>query len=355
MRSRVLDVVEQGLADSLFAGAVVHVSRVTSEGCEVLVEAARGYAEVTPRRRPMTVDAVFDIASLTKVIATLPAVLRSVQEGRLEVDRPVLPGHGISVHHLLTHTSGLPAWKPFYLWRQGKADYRTRIEAETLVYEPGTRALYSDLGMILLGFVLEDIWQKPLEDIAREQAFGVLGMVDTGYHPAGKNVVATEVGNAIERTMCRDYATDAEIERFPWRAQTICGAVNDGNCHYGLSGVSGHAGLFSTVADVARYAQMWAAGGRGFLTPELVQLATTNHTAGLGLSRGLGWEMGVWAGETFLPHVFGHTGFTGTAVWVDPVSGLVVVSLTNRLHPTPSDLAVWRRNLHAAVFSEEDY
>ncbi|KEO83474.1 hypothetical protein EL26_09655 [Tumebacillus flagellatus] len=346
--------VEQGLADGLFAGAAVRVIRWQGGGrVETLAEATSGNAEITPQPRGLTDDAVFDVASLTKVMATLPAVLRSVQAGRLKLDRQVLPDKGITVQHLLTHTSGLPAWKPFYLWGQGRDYYQKRIETEPLVYKPGTKAIYSDLGMILLGFVLEDIWQIPLEEIAREQVFAPLGMTQTHYLCSEKNAVATEVGNHIERKMCQDVASEDIIEQFPWRTDTICGAVNDGNCHYGLSGVSGHAGLFSTAGDVLRYLQMWLEGGRDFLASELVRLATRNHTPGLGLSRGLGWEMGVWAGETFRSDVFGHTGFTGTAVWVQPASGTAVVSLTNRLHPVPSDLATWRRKLHGVVFAEE--
>lgn len=344
----VRDVVEQGLAEGMFAGAVVHVSR---GGHEVLHEAF-GQAELTPRRRPMTVDAVFDVASLTKVMATLPAVLRSIQLGRLELDRPVL--RNITIQHLLTHTSGLPAWKPLYLWAQGRAAYLDRIKAERLDYETGVQSVYSDLGLILLGFVLEDIWQKPLADLTRDLVFAPLGMENTGYLEAGKDAVATEVGNGIERRMCLDYATPCEIAEFPWRTETICGEVHDCNCHYGLQGVSGHAGLFSTAADTARYLQMWAEEGQDFLAPELIRLATTSQTDTTppGLTRGLGWEVGAWAGEAFLPEAFGHTGFTGTSMWYDRTSRTAVVALTNRVHLTPAaNLSTWRRSLHRAAFT----
>jgi CubicO group peptidase (beta-lactamase class C family) len=346
MRTNVRDVVERGLADGMFAGAVVQVSR---GGREVLHEAF-GHAEVTPRLRAMTTDAVFDVASLTKVMATLPAVLRSVQLGRLNLEQTVLPN--ITIQHLLTHISGLPAWKPLYLWAQGRAAYREQILAEPLAYPTCKQAVYSDLGMILLGFVLEDVWEQPLAELTRELVFEPLGMADTGYLYSGKNAVATEVGNGIERRMCLECAAPEAVEKFPWRTETICGEVNDGNCHYGLQGVSGHAGLFSTAADTARYLQMWAEEGAGFLSPELIRLATSSHTVSTGLTRGLGWEVGAWAGEAFLPDAFGHTGFTGTSMWYERTSRTAVVAFTNRLHPVPAEqMPAWRRLLHRAAFT----
>jgi CubicO group peptidase (beta-lactamase class C family) len=371
---RLRELVASGIEKGVFPGAVVSVRQ---KGAPVLFEAF-GHAEITPTRRPMQRDMLFDVASLTKVIATLPAVLRSVSMGRLDLDRPVadyLPEWAreesrrfVTLTHLLTHTSGLPAWRPYYLKLRSSGDYLKQICCEPLEYTPGSRVVYSDLGLQLTGFLLERVWQKPLEDICQELVFEPLELERTGFAPgasvAPEGVVATEAGNPFERQMCLEYTakckaselppgafhvTEQDVFALPWRTETICGAVHDGNCFYGLGGVSGHAGLFSTAEDVAKYLAMWRAEGQvkglQYLDRALVRSAVANRTQGLNLGRGLGFDM------AYKPGVFGHTGFTGTSMWYDPDTDTEAVVLTNRVHPqVQAGIVEWRREFHSTLF-----
>ncbi|MCX7568813.1 serine hydrolase [Tumebacillus sp. DT12] len=343
-------VVEQGLADGLFPGAVVRVVRA---GEEILFD-AWGMAEITPEQRPMRTDMWFDLASLTKVMATLPAVLRTLQAGQIDLHAPVqryvplFTQPDVTVFHLLTHTSGLLAWLPMYLRAQTpEAIYRHICERVRLEATPGTRVVYSDLGFILLGCLLEAVWNKPLLEVFNEQVFEPLGLDQTFFTPTHlkrTELVATEVGNAHERKMCADYAPAAEIDAFPWRTETLVGEVHDGHAWYGMGGVSSHAGLFSTARDVSRYVEMWAAKGGGYLEEHWVRLATTLHTVGIGDARGLGFQL-------YEDGAFGHLGFTGTSLRLHPATETQVIALTNRVHPhVQTDLAAWRRALHAAAF-----
>ncbi|MGB8957268.1 MAG: serine hydrolase [Tumebacillaceae bacterium] len=357
-----------GIEAGLFPGAVVHVQR----GGKTLLYEAFGHAELVPHRRLMQKEFRFDVASLTKVMATLPAVLRSVQAGKLDLHRPIgdyLPSwqrdEPVTLFHLLTHTSGLPAWRPFYLKASSRRDVLEMICAEPLENPMGTKVVYSDPGLMLTGFVLEEVWGKRLDEVCADLVFRPLGLEQTGYRPQRPllEVVATEVGNSFERQMCLDAADLQDVERLPWRTETICGEVHDGNAHYGLDGVSGHAGLFSTAEDVARYLDVWRGEG-DFFDPRLRQLATTNQTPALNIARTLGFEAaptpgtvqgeaGCSAGPGAGDGAFGHTGFTGTSMWYDPGSQTGVVLLTNRVHPAVKEgMPAWRRELHATAFRE---
>ncbi|GAX91733.1 serine hydrolase domain-containing protein [Effusibacillus lacus] len=392
---KTIETMEKGIANHVFPGAVIHLART---GQTVLFDSF-GHAELTPTLRQMDKNMVFDLASLTKVMATLPAVLRSVQFGKIDLEAPVghylpqwrnqpgqLPREQVTVGHLLTHTSGLPAWRPFYLSARSPEHYLRLICEEPLVYPAGAKVVYSDLGFILLGFLLEHIWQKPLAELCRELVFEPLELENTGYGTdlPRERVVATEVGNRFEMQMCREFAerclvgkkaeagfrvAEQDIDNFPWRTETICGQVNDGNAFYGLQGISGHAGLFSTASDVARYLTMWTREGvlddKEFLQRNLVRAAVRNHTPALNIARAYGfevapernakqWEAGCSAGPAANPGAFGHTGFTGTSMWWDPNTRTEVVILTNRIHPQVRDgMTEWRRRLHKAAFSKE--
>lgn len=390
---KISELCEKGIQHKVFPGAVIHLSR---EGKQLLFESF-GDAELTPAKRVLDKDMIFDLASLTKVMATLPAIVRSVQLAKLDLEMPV--SHYISqwndtargsmrthvtVRHLLTHSSGLPAWRPLYLGANSRDEYLRLICEEPLDNPPGTKVVYSDLGFMLLGFLLERIWQKPLDQLCDELVFRPLGLEQTGYNPKvpGERIVATEVGNQFEMKMCHDFAdqcalrenqfqgliiTGEDIRDLPWRTGTICGEVNDGNAYYGLQGVSGHAGLFSTALDVARYLTMWAdeglIDGKQFLDKQLVRMTVKNHTPALNIARAYGfeaapaansdqWNASCSAGPAARAGAFGHTGFTGTSMWFDPHSKTKVVVLTNRIHPQVGEgMQEWRRELHAAAFS----
>jgi CubicO group peptidase (beta-lactamase class C family) len=281
---------------------------------------------------PVTAGTLYDLASLTKVVATTTMAMILVDEGRLDLDRPVrelLPGfqgpgkETVTVRHLLTHSSGLQAIAPLYKEVQGREAYRERVLALDLVYPAGSRSVYSDPGIILLGEILEQAAGQPVEAFVRERVFEPLGMRDTRFRPPAG---------------LRPRIAPTEFD--PWRGRLVHGEVHDENA-FALGGVAPHAGLFGTAGDLARFAQMLLNGGvldgRRIVSRETVEMFT--RRAGIpGSDRALGWDTksaeGSSAGSLLSARSFGHTGFTGTSIWIDPERQLFVVLLTNRVHPT---------------------
>jgi len=281
---------------------------------------------------PVTAGTLYDLASLTKVVATTTMAMILVDEGRLDLDQRVqelVPGfrgpgkEAVTVRHLLTHSSGLPAIVPLYQEVQGWEAFRERIEALDLDYPTGSRSVYSDPGIILLGEILEQAAGQPLEAFVRERIFAPLGMRDTLFQPPAE---------------LRPRIAPTEFD--PWRGRLIQGEVHDENA-FAMGGVAPHAGLFGTAGDLARCAQMLLNGGvldgQRIVSRETVDLFT--RRAGIpGSDRALGWDTksaeGSSAGTLFSPRSFGHTGFTGTSIWIDPDRELYVILLTNRVHPT---------------------
>ncbi len=277
-------------------------------------------------------DTLYDLASLTKVVATTTMAMILVDEGRLDLDRPVqelLPGfqgpgkEAVTMRHLLSHSSGLDAVAPLYKQLRGQQAFVERIEKMDLVYPTGSRSTYSDLGVILLGEILERTAGQPLEAFVRERILAPLGMRETLFKPPAEL-----------------WPRIAPTERDPWRGRLVHGEVHDENA-FAMGGVAPHAGLFGTAGDLARFAQMMLNGGvldgRRIVSRETVELFT--RKAGIPSSdRALGWDTksaeGSSAGTLFSPRSFGHTGFTGTSMWIDPERQLYVILLTNRVHPT---------------------
>ena len=280
----------------------------------------------------VTADTLYDLASLTKVVVTTTMAMILVNEGRLDLDAPVqkfLPGfqgpgkEAVTVRHLLTHSAGLDATAPLYKELRGRAAFVERIEKMDLVYPPGSRSVYSDLGIILLGEILERVASQPLEAFTHERVFEPLGMHDTMFRPPAE---------LLPRI--------APTENDPWRGRVVRGEVHDENA-FAMGGVAPHAGLFSTAGDLARLAQMLlnegVLDGRRIVSRETVELFT--RKAGIPDSdRAIGWDTksaeGSSAGTLFSPRSFGHTGFTGTSIWIDPERQLFVILLTNRVYPT---------------------
>jgi len=320
---------EEFVAQGAFPGAVVAVGR---RG--VLAHlAAFGHLGYDEGAAPVETDTIYDLASLTKVVATTSATMRMVDEGRLDLDAPVQsflprfvgPGkEAVTVRHLLTHSSGIDWWAPLYQDLRGKEAFLERIYAMDLVYPPGTETKYSDLGVMLLGEILERVSGQPLPELLAERLFEPLGMTDTGWRPAPA---------LLSRI--------APTERDPWRGRIVRGEVHDENAA-ALGGVAPHAGLFSTAPDLARFAQMllWKGvyGHDRLIRRETVEEFTRPAGIPEGSTRGLGWDTkspeGSSAGTLFSPSSFGHTGFTGTSIWIDPERELFLILLTNRVHPT---------------------
>lgn len=351
-------IVQTGMEKGFYPGAVAAVGSVHGDA----VIRTFGWACVEPAATPMVADALFDLASLTKVVATTPAILRLVEAGVFQLETPVqqiIPEFkypAVTIVHLLTHTSGLPAWQGLYLDHHGWEEYVTAISRLELRREPGTAVEYSDLGFILLGAIIMRITNKSLPDFCREAVFEPLDMAETGWLPRlpVQRIVATERGNWVEYGMCGDRA--AGFAR--WRQRVTRGEVNDGNAFYGLDGIASHSGLFAPVGDLIRYARAWLRDGVPMLGRRTGALATRSHTPGMTENRALGWTkppfQGTKAscGDLLSPAAFGHTGFTGTSLWMDPQKDLFVILLTNRLHPEAHDgLAALRPTFHNAVVS----
>ncbi|HKW64118.1 MAG TPA: glycoside hydrolase family 3 N-terminal domain-containing protein [Candidatus Acidoferrum sp.] len=311
------------------------------------------YDAKSPAVKPTT---MYDIASLTKVVATTTLVAK-LAEGDfavpLDLDAKVeryLPEwasgpqpewrHRVTVRHLLTHTSGLPPFKEYWRTSKSKQDTLTKIFAEPLEYEPGTKEVYSDLGIILMAEIIERLTGRKLDDLANSFIFSPLGMKDSMYKPPKKlwpAIAPTEIDNQ-------------------YRHRLIQGEVHDENA-YAIGGVSGHAGVFSTAPDLAAFSQMLLNGGvyahQRILRRATVAQFTTPQQLSSG-TRTLGWAVptpGGLSGQYFSAHSFGHTGFTGTSIWIDPDRQLFVVFLTNRVNPTRENQKIQqvRRDVHDAI------
>lgn len=316
--------VQEGIARGVYPGAVAVVGRRDT------VLLARGYGHFTwsPRSAvPRPDSTLFDLASLTKVVATLPAVMLLVDQGKVQLDRPVheyLPdfqGAGkerVTVRMVLSHTSGLPSWRPFFRQAKDAASLRQLVMAEPLRWAPGNRVEYSDLNGMLMGWIVEAVAGESLERFTHDRVFVPAGMSQAGYR--------------LPRAAWRRAAPVGL-----WRGTPVAGQVHDQNAAR-LGGVSGHAGLFSTGLDLARYAQILLRGGRtpgcsALIRAETVALFTRTAAPG----RGLGWEMRDTTkadntGTRWSARTFGHTGFTGTSLWIDPERDLFVILLTNRVY-----------------------
>ncbi len=328
--ARLDTLIRNAIDSTAFPGAALAVGR----GGVIAKMEAYGHFTYN-EERPVSTTSLFDLASLTKVIATATAAMQLFDAGKLQLDAPVadyLPRfrqsgkENVTVRHLLTHTAGLIPFRRFYatgtIAREALID---SVLAESLAYEPGTAMRYSDFSMIALMLVIERITGQPFDEYAEEHIFEPLGMRDTGFMPSG--------------TPNRD-AVPTERDRI-FRRRLVQGEVHDENAWI-LGGVSGHAGLFSTVEDLARFAHMLVDDGRAngepFISPETLRLFTTVQEPQIS-TRALGWDTKSpegysSAGAKFGPASFGHTGFTGTSFWVDPDTDLFVILLTNRVYPS---------------------
>ncbi|NGQ94895.1 beta-lactamase family protein [Brevibacillus sp. SYP-B805] len=306
-------------------------------------------AGILHRERPHAVDrtTLFDLASLTKVVATLPAALLLVEKGLIKLDDPLArffptcpaDKRAITIRQLLTHTAGLPAGLQVER-RDARLKVPDAIFALPLLHPPGTQVVYSDLGMILLGLIVEQAAGQALDRFTAEQVFAPLGMLETCFKPdrgwSGR-IAATEYC-AIQQAY-------------------IVGDVHDEKA-FVMGGVAGHAGLFAPADDLVRYARFWLYGEGKLFADEWRHAAARCHTDGLGGHRGLGWESNhgpvtVSCGSRFSAASFGHTGFTGTSLWIDPEQDVAVVFLTNAVHAGRNNfIRKLRPILHDAVIAQ---
>lgn len=352
------ELIDRAVADRLIPGAVLAAGVVTAE--PVLLHVAGHARDDATGRQPMRADTVFDLASLTKVVATMPCVLHLVAGGAVGLDRSVrsylaeFAGDGrdrVTVRQLLAHTSGLPDHRPYGEYLPDAAAVRAAVLAEPLLTAPGTAFRYSDLGFMLLGELVTAVTGSGLDKVTRRVVCGPLGMTGTAFRPAGQTPQGPSRPGRVAAT---------EVVR----GSAKVGVVHDENAE-ALGGVAGHAGLFGTAADLARFAAAWTcADGEALLPAGLRAEALRCQTDGLPAPggrpgqarRGLGWGLrgDQWdnMGAGWPVSGAGHTGFTGTSLSIDPVSGLWAVLLTNAVHygrgPGHSVVTL-RKQVHAAV------
>ncbi|HMG73391.1 MAG TPA: serine hydrolase [Pyrinomonadaceae bacterium] len=318
---------------------------IAEHGLPVFADAL-GDAVREPQTHPASLETVYDLASLTKPLVTGHLCARLVQLGELTLDNSVAnylrefdrpDKHQITVRQLLTHTSGLPAWRPLYIIANGAKDAAmAAIANQPLAQKPGERVVYSDLGFIVLGFLLQRLTGLQFDQLARHDIFDPLHLPRTFFNPARvmqTEVAACESGNSYERDMCElDPALPAYSD---WRTGSIWGEVHDGNAHF-LGGAAGHAGLFSNANETLRLANQFIEGLSELLSKETCELFRENMTAGLNEARSFGWQLAATKGSTAGPslpsNAFGHTGFTGTSCWIDASNERVYILLTNRTH-----------------------
>ena len=344
-------VIKNAIADQAFPGATLAVGYRGNVSYHAFGHLS--YGKDSPATK---LDTMYDIASLTKVVVTTTLV-EKLAEGDfpspLELDAPIeryLPQwasgpqpewrHKVTIRNLMTHSSGLPAFQEYWRTSKGKSDTLRMIFAEPLEYEPGTKVVYSDLGIILMAEIIYGLTGKPLDQLANEYVFQPLGMKDSMYNPPKKLWPAIAPTEVDER----------------WRHRLIQGEVHDENA-YAIGGVSGHAGVFSTSPDLAAFCQMLLNGGVYAHHRILKRATIAEFTAPQPLAknaRTLGWVVpteGSSSGRYFSAHSYGHTGFTGTTIWIDPDRQLFVVVLTNRVNPTRENhkIAEVRPAVHDAI------
>lgn len=336
--------ISQFLDERIAAGDFPSAVYLVAENGRTIFADALGQAVVEPQRIAATFETIYDLASLTKPLITGLLCARRVEAGEITLDSSVshyLPEfertdkQAITVGQLLTHSSGLPAWQPLYVLAEGERDRAaSAIASLDLEYAPGTRVIYSDLGFICLGLLLERTGGKELAELARTEIFEPLGLQHTFFNPQlamQTGIAACETGNAYERQMCGESASDDEKS---WRRELIWGEVHDGNAHF-LGGAAGHAGLFSTATETLEIATQFQSSSH-LLKPETCELFRTNLTVGLDEARSFGWQLAQTkdsaAGLDLPPDSFGHSGFTGTSCWNDPNNARTFILLTNRTH-----------------------
>lgn len=337
---------DQALEQGIALGLTPSIALACGRADALAYSRVLGWAAQHPIPREIADHTLFDLASLTKVLVTTLLLMKEHDEGGLDLDAPLadlLPAHypadkgRLTLRLLLAHAAGLPAHVPYYRDltpsppdpEGQRREVLAAVRDTPLAAPPGTETRYSDLGFMLLGELLELRHGRRLDHLAAELLFAPLGLEQTFF---------VHLHDPLPQARLPETAY-AATEVCPWRGRTICGQVHDENA-YLLAGVAGHAGLFAPLAEVQALARLLLrclAGRSPFLSAETVALFTRRQNLVPDSSRALGWDTpssGTTCGTRFSPRAFGHTGFTGTSVWLDPEGERFVVLLSNRVHPT---------------------
>jgi serine-type D-Ala-D-Ala carboxypeptidase len=354
--------------DLRFAGAFAEVNKWIGQGAfpgavlavgqhgQLVALKSFGKMEYTETARQVPVDAIFDLASLSKVIGTTTAVEILYDRKKLDLDAPVVkyipefagtPGHEkILVRHLLTHSSGLNSREAPWQHAKDRQQIMDLLYKMPVDWAPGTKVLYSDYNMMLMGEIVYRISGQRLDHFLAKNVFGPLRMEDTGYNPPEKLL------DLIPPTEQDDV----------FRHVLVHGVVHDKNA-FVMGGVSGHAGLFSSASDLAKFAQMYlnggTYGGKRIISEETIDLFMQRQLSPAGTSRAIGWDTAVkgsFAGDLASPWAIIHTGFTGTSIYIDPNRDAFIILLTNRVNPSRKNVLIneARPAIHTAVLETLD-
>lgn len=359
---------QDAVNEGVFPGAVVLVSKDE----KIVYEQAFGQRSLLPHKSPMRLDTIFDLASLTKPIATSVALMLLVREKKLRLDDQVtrvIPMYGVfgksltTFRHLLSHSAGLPGWKAFFeeivkSEKSGRINFVASRAAKNYVYElihrekpltpPGSHNVYSDLGFIILGETVEILTGNTFDRFCQERIFKPLGLRSTGF--VDLTQLRTRRLQPVEEAI-------APTENCPWRKKILCGEVHDDNA-YAMGGVAGHAGLFSSARDVHAFLirlNQCLQGKDNFLPQAVVQEFLTRDAAQANSTFALGWDTPSpdksSAGSFFSPRSVGHLGFTGCSIWWDLEKNCHVVLLTNRIHPSRKNdkIKIFRPQIHDQI------
>jgi serine-type D-Ala-D-Ala carboxypeptidase len=359
---------EEAIAQGIFPGAVLLVGRED----EIVYQQAFGCRSLVPARSVMQTSTIFDLASLTKPLATTIAVMLLVCERKVRLDDRVTrfsPTFGVfgksavTFRHLLSHCSGLPAWKPYYEEiikgeTVGKINFVASLAAKNYVFEQihrekplascGTQSVYSDLGFIVLGEIIETMSGNTLDQFCQDKIFKPLSLRSTSF---------VDLTQLRTRRIQSVQEMIAPTENCPWRKKVLCGEVHDDNA-YAMGGVAGHAGLFSSAGDIHQLLarlNLCLRGKDSFLPQALVQEFLSRDQTVEGSGFALGWdtpsESKSASGKYFSPRSVGHLGFTGTSIWWDLEKHCHVVLLSNRVHPTRKNEKIreFRPHIHDLV------
>ena len=346
--------VERAFNDAVENGVIPGATVVVRRGADVAFEGAFGFRSIEPSQSPAKIDTVYDLSSLTKALATTVALMILARDGKFRLDDRVtrfFPNFGvhgktaITFRQLLAHCSGLPAWRPFYqriaeIEKDGRVNFMASYGAKEFTYEeihrekpeaaPAAKAVYSDLGFIMLGETIEKVASLPLNRFCREKIFRPLELRATDY-----------IDISLVRSRRLEPVADmfAPTEVCPLRKRLLVGEVDDENA-FAMGGVAGHAGLFAPVREVDRIARELItcyAGRSDFVPQKIVREFWTRDAAVPGSTWALGWDTPSpehsSSGHRFSAGAVGHLGFTGTSIWIEPDREIAVSMLTNRVHP----------------------
>ena len=341
-----MDQISTFLRERIDAGDFPSAVYLVADKGKIVLQDALGYAVVEPERIEAKVDTIYDLASLTKVLVTGFLIAKLIEKGEIHLDVRVsiylkeFDTEGkrmLTVSDLLTHTSHLPAWKPFYLLDSTSSEVINEIGKTPLNYGPDA-VTYGDLNFIALGTLIEQFTGTSLENAASDSLFARLSLRNTCFSPTAnlkQRMAASEKGNEYERNMCDEIFPELRIRNVAFRDHVIWGEVHDSNAYF-MGGVAGHAGLFSTTVETFKIAQEFLPNYTTLLKPETCQLFRTNFTQGMNEDRSFAFQLASTpnstAGRKMSPESFGHLGFTGTSLWIDPVKQRIFILLTNRTH-----------------------